>query len=227
MTIMGIENWLQSNNSSLFKDISLPAGIDKQIVSDAILLRCAELETYYPDPDYMKAVTEHWFLKKYHTFEEWLRGISATYNPVENYDRYEEWNDKDHQIGRTSADTDTKGNTSAESADSTGTTGSGTTTSSTTTDTSSTYLPDTQNSSTSGSTSNSSTSENSEMQNHTNFIQDTSDSRDATHTGHIHGNIGVKTSSEILSEFLKMAEWNLYDHIADAYKNEFCVGVYV
>ena len=108
MTILGMETWLKEENNSLFKNISLPPGIDKDLVVDTIVLKCAEFETYYPDPYYMQAVTEHFFLKKYHTFEEWLRGVNAVYNPIENYDRMEEWQD----IGRTSSDTDTNGSIS-------------------------------------------------------------------------------------------------------------------
>ena len=219
MTILGMETYLKDENSSLFKDISLPNGIDKDLVVDTIILKCAELETFYPDPYYMKAVTEHFFLKKYHTFEEWLRGLEATYNPIENYDRYEEWND----IGRKSSDTDTNGSNSSKATDTTGVTGSGTTTNTVTTDNSNVYQPDNQTSSTSGSNSTSSTEGSGEMANHTNFLEDTAGS----HKGHIHGNIGVTTAPAMLEEFYKISEWNLYDHIADAYKCEFCVGVYV
>ena len=219
MTILGMETWLKNENSSLFKDISLPAGIDKNLVVDTIILKCAEFETYYPDPHYMKAVTEHFFLKKYHTFEEWLRGLNAVYNPIENYDRMEEWQD----IGRTSSDTDTKGSNSSKASDSTGVTGSGTTTNTVTTDNSNVYQPDNQTSSTSGSNSTSSTEGSGEMANHTNFLEDTAGS----HKGRTHGNIGVTTAPQMLDEFYKISEWNIYDHIADAYKSELCVGVYV
>lgn len=219
MTILGMETWLKEENNSLFKNISLPPGIDKDLVVDTIILKCAELETFYPDPYYMKAVTEHFFLKKYHTFEEWLRGLEATYNPIENYDRYEDWND----IGRKSSDTDTNGSNSSKASDTTGVTGSGTTTNTVTTDNSNVYQPDNQTSSTSGSNSTSSTEGSGEMKNHTNFLEDTAGS----HKGHIHGNIGVTTAPAMLKEFYDISVWNLYDHIADAYKCEFCVGVYV
>lgn len=207
MTILGMENYLKSDNDSLFKNISLPIGLDKQLVMDAILLRCAELEVYYSDPQYMKAVTEHWFLKKYHTFEEWLRGLNATYNPIENYDRYENWTDK--RKGTREDD-----NTLSDSATSSG---SGTTATDVTADTSSSYLPDSEVSSSSSATSNQTTTGHNES----------NSTDDGEHTGHIHGNIGVTTAPAMLEEFYKISEWNIYDHIADAYKNEFCVGVYV
>ena len=142
-TIMGMERILKSDNNSLFKNISLPIGLDKQIVIDTILLRCAELEVYYPDPDYMQMVTEHWFHKNYHTFEEWLKGINATYNPIENYDRWEDWTDK-----RTGTREDD--NTLSDAASSSG---SGTTSTDVTADTSSSYLPDSEVSSSSSATS--------------------------------------------------------------------------
>ena len=207
MTIMGMENYLKSDNDSLFKNISLPIGLDKQLVMDAIMLRCAELEVYYSDPHYMKAVTEHWFMKKYHTFEEWLRGLNSTYNPIENYDRYEDWTDK--RTGKREDD-----NTLSDVAASSG---SGTTATDVTADTSSSYLPDSEVTSSSSATSNQTTTGHNES----------NSSDNGEHSGHIHGNIGVTTAPAMLEEFYKISEWNIYDHIADAYKNEFCVGVYV
>ena len=206
-TIMGMEMILKSGNNSLFMNISLPIGLNKQLVIDTIMLRCAELEVYYPDPDYMQMVTEHWFHKNYHTFEEWLKGINATYNPIENYDRWEDWTDK-----RTGTREDD--NTLSDAASSSG---SGTTSTDVTADTSSSYLPDSEVSSSSSATSSQTTTGHNES----------NSTDDGVHSGHIHGNIGVTTAPKMLEEFYKIAEWNIYDHIADKYKNDFCVGVYV
>ena len=40
------------------------------------------------------------------------------------------------------------------------------------------------------------------------------------------GNIGVTTSQMMLQSELDIARWNLYEHIADLFCQEFCIMVY-
>lgn len=44
--------------------------------------------------------------------------------------------------------------------------------------------------------------------------------------GRAWGNIGVTTSQQMLESEYKIAEWNLYEHIADVFLNEFIIPVY-
>lgn len=46
------------------------------------------------------------------------------------------------------------------------------------------------------------------------------------HSARLFGNIGVTTSQQMLESELKIAEWNLYEHIADIFIDEFCILVY-
>lgn len=215
ITIMGMENFLKNDNDSLFKAIVLPDGINKETLVDTILLRCAELEVYYSDAYYMKAVTEHFFKKHLLTFEKWVESNAATWNPIENYDRYEDWTDNgtDERTGkRTDQSTASDSSTSS---------GSGETKQNVTTYDSGTYKPDGQTESTSGATSSSTTTGNNESNSTDNGKSEN------IHTGHIHGNIGVTESSTMLANFREVWKWNIYDEIANLYKDEFCVGVYV
>ena len=192
MTIMGIETYLQSHNDSLFQKVTVPAGIDLDILKNEILLKCAEFEVFYSDAYYMKSVTEHFFKKHYDTFEKWVEGVSARWNPIENYDRYE-----DYSGGRSENHT---GNRSDDSTASDTTTASGS-------------------GSTSGSTSSTTGHNESETAEYTTGTDQ--------HTSHIHGNIGVTQASDMVRSFMDIAMWNIYEHIADLYKNEMTVGVYV
>lgn len=214
-TIIGLENLLQSQNDSLFKDIVLPTGIDKQILVDTIVLKCAELEVYYFNPGYMKEVTNHFFKKHYNTFEKWVEGLSVTWNPIENYDRYEDWKDagKDKKTGKRTDESSVQDTTEA--------TGSGETKNNVTTYDSGTYKPDGQTESSSGSKSESTT--------HGNNQTDTEENgeNENIHSGRIHGNIGVTQASEMLENWMDVWRFNIYDEIAGLYKDEFCVGVYV
>lgn len=43
---------------------------------------------------------------------------------------------------------------------------------------------------------------------------------------HLHGNIGVTTSQQMLESELSISEWNLYEHISDLFINEFLIQTY-
>lgn len=215
MTIIGMEQFLRDQNDSIFKDIILPSGIDKETLVDEILLKCSEFEVYYASSYMMKNATKHFFKKHLNTFEKWVEGEEVTWNPVENYDRYEDWTDK-------GSDERTGNRKDVSSASDTNTTsGYGETKQNVTTYDSGTYKPDNQTESISGATSSSSTTGNNES--------NTTDkgTNESTHTGHIHGNIGVTQGSEMLRNWREVWNWSIYEAIADLYKDEMTVGVYV
>ena len=215
MTLISFEKWLNAENDSIFKNITLPTGLDKQVLVDTILLKNAEFEVFYSDPYYMKKVTELFFNKHYHTFEKWVEGQAVTWNPIENYDRYEDWTDN----GTNKKTGEMTGESSA--ADTTEVTGSGETKQNVTTYDSGTYKPDGQTESSSGSTSESTTGANTKTNSEENGESEN------IHTGRIHGNIGITQSSDMLAGWREVWKWNIYEAIADMYKDEFSVGVYV
>lgn len=215
MTIIGMEQFLRDQNDSIFKDIILPSGIDKETLVDEILLKCSEFEVYYASSYMMKNATKHFFKKHLNTFEKWVEGEEVTWNPVENYDRWEDWTDK-------GSDERTGNRKDVSSASDTSTTsGSGETKQNVTTYDSGTYKPDNQTESTSGATSSSSTNGNNES--------NTTDkgTNESNHSGHIHGNIGTTQGSDMLRGWRDVWNWSIYEAIADLYKDEMTVGVYV
>lgn len=215
MTIVSFEYFMNTKEDSLFKDIVIPSELNREILKNTIMLKCADFGLLYTDPNFMKYQVTMFFKKNYKTFEDWLKGLNATYNPIENYDRYEDWTD----IGAKNS-TDTNKYTASGSDTSSGTNGN-TQTYDVTTDNSGTYKKKDQTVD-SGSVSNSSTSQNdSESNNH--GVEDTS----SVHTGHIHGNIGVTTAAQMLTEYYKISAWNIYDHIADMFAKDFCIGLYL
>lgn len=46
------------------------------------------------------------------------------------------------------------------------------------------------------------------------------------HEAHLYGNIGVTTSTQMLEDYLRVEGWNIYEHIADLFCDEFCIMVY-
>lgn len=47
-----------------------------------------------------------------------------------------------------------------------------------------------------------------------------------THNAHLYGNIGVTTSQQMLKDELVIQRWNIYEHIADIFVDEFCIQIY-
>lgn len=92
ITLIGIENYLNPG-SSVFDQMILPEGIDRQTLIDTILLRCQEFELLYSDPEFLTAAVNVWSRKNYWTFDKWIKLINTEYNPLYNKDYQEEWTD--------------------------------------------------------------------------------------------------------------------------------------
>lgn len=266
LTLIGLYNY----DSTLFDDMALPSGIDKTMTVSAILTRSGEFEVLYPEIDFMKQMISFTANKWNRTFTKWYEALQLTYDPIYNYDRYEEWTDNGTDTGNitkhgtdsgTITDSGTDTGTINHTTTDTGTlTNSGTTgndessSSSGQTDTlvnaynNNTLVEDGQSKSTQSATSKSSgTSNNTETHNLSGSDNETrnlkngnqnlrdlessnNENRDLatsdTHSGHMYGNIGVTTSQQMLESELELAEWNLYEHIADVFVRELCIPVY-
>ena len=194
LTLIGMYNY----NNSLFDSLELPAEINKDDFINNLLLKSGEFELVYPDFDFMKDSISLWGRKWKPTFEKWVLGQEASWNPIENYDRYEDSTDVDHTEGTGS--------------DTTNVTGGGTTTDNVSAYDATTYQPSSQSVADTHSDS-------------TSITGATNDSN-RTHNSHIHGNIGVTQASDMLASFYEIAKWNLLDHMADVFINEFCIQVY-
>ncbi|MBO4695607.1 MAG: hypothetical protein J5656_06830 [Clostridia bacterium] len=98
-TIAGFEKFLNnSGNNSLFSFIEVPGNFpdDAQpsLIKAVILDKYGELEPIYADPYRLKFATEVFFRKHKLTFEKWFNAINLDYEPLYNFDRYEEWTDE-------------------------------------------------------------------------------------------------------------------------------------
>ena len=93
LSLDGVLSYLEDAGTPLFNDIVLPSGIDKGILTECIYNDGAEFGVIYTDPPFFKNRVEGWFQKKYATFQKWNDVLNSTYNPIENYDRIEDWTD--------------------------------------------------------------------------------------------------------------------------------------
>lgn len=89
MTLIGLYNYDQT----IFDGLTFPAGIEKTVAVDEILVRAGEFETMYPDPVFLKSAITHWGRKHYRTFDKWVSALALEFDPLYNFDRMEEYTD--------------------------------------------------------------------------------------------------------------------------------------
>lgn len=98
LTLIGLYQY----DNNIFNDMVLPTGIDADLFKQSLLMEKGEMEVLYPDPDFMKYSIKIWSAKWFRTFSEWLKGTKAEWNPIYNYDRFEEgWDDHNRKYSST------------------------------------------------------------------------------------------------------------------------------
>lgn len=194
LTLIGLYNY----DPSLFDDAFFPTDLDKPTLINHILNVCGEFELVYPDPDFLKEVIANWARVWYRTFYKWVEALAIEYEPLNNYDRYEEWTDEgtgsqsSAYTDRSDSDATTESRVSAYN--------------------SSTYQPSGKTINDGGTSSEGGGSSSSEGK--------------STHVGHLYGNIGVTTSQQMLQSELDIARFSVYDSIAHMFMSEFTIPVY-
>lgn len=86
ITLIGMYNY----DENLFDSLTLPTGIDKELFINTLLMSKGEFGVVYPDPTFLRNMIGVWGQKWNRTFTRWLEGTQAKWNPIENYDRYED-----------------------------------------------------------------------------------------------------------------------------------------
>ena len=218
LTLTAFESYLNMSGKSLFDELELPEGINKDTLTDNIYLRAGEYEVLYSDPEFIRRAIPVWGRKWYKTFEKWITALNIKYEPLYNYDRHEEWTDE-ATGGRSNnssmeSKTDRTLESSEESQDEVTNTRSAFDADS--------YQPHDRSESLGTISSGSSGSD--ETTGTGSFEENTTDN--SQHTGHLYGNIGVTTSQQMLKDELEIAKWNIYEHITDLFIEEFTIPVY-
>ena len=199
MTLIGLYNW----DNTIFDKLNVPADLNKTTLVNNILLRSGEFEVMYADPDFMKDAIGMFSDTWQPTFERWVKALAIEYNPLENYDRKEDWNDTRNASDSGTSSSSTSGTTSSTTTNKVSAYDAGDAL--TTRDQAQTYGAD--GSSSSGSSSSSS-------------------HEGSKHDGRIHGNIGVTTSQMMLISELDLGYWNVYEKITDLFLTNFVIPVY-
>lgn len=116
MTLIGMEKYMNKMNDSIFAYMSMPDFINTEVLEKNILLRSGEFEVLYSDPDFLKELIGMWSTKYRWTIDHWISALENVdnFNPLENYDRTEEWN-TDTTSENTSSSNSSNDSTSTDS----------------------------------------------------------------------------------------------------------------
>ena len=226
ITLIGQETWLRNKNESVFDLLTLPDGIEKSDLCDNIILECGEFETLYSEPDFMRAAVGTWSKKHYYTFEKWITAMNLEYNPLENYDRIEDWTDTGSQnsnskfVDDTNTKTDSTTNSHGKSDQNGNTEDMVSAFDASTYQESEKHVIDTDENH-EDHVGCKTTLENDSIQTNEFHRGDSN-----KHNGRIHGNIGVTTSQQMLQSEYDIARFNIIQEITDLFAKELCILIY-
>lgn len=219
---------LYSYNNSLFENMIFPESADKQNFIDSLILAYGDCEPLYPDWDFLHNIAIPAWSRKWKTSIDKVFNVLETinYEPIENYDRHEEWTDSP-DIMRTSQ----QGGTDATRAEA----GQGSTTTQSGADSNlhdvsafndSGYSPDDKTTM----NYNNSTSVQTNGENKTTFDYGKNETETETgqnmHSGRIHGNIGVTTSQQMIQSELELRKQSFIDFCTGLFANDLLILVY-
>ena len=247
ITLYGMYQWMQNSQDDLFSQLNLPTGMESSDLINTIMMHGAEFEVLYANPQYMQSMIGIWSNKWYHTFERWIKALAIDYDPLENYDRREEWSDAGsknrtgdgndvayrHNSSQASEDTNTQAANSTFSKSEHDSTNEHTVSAYD----SSAYQPESRDELKDDDTTTNGSSATSSIGKKSNTDESTeSDSRAhtdrereataAVHSGRIHGNIGTLTSQAMLQSEFDVARFNLYEEAANLFLTELTIYVY-
>lgn len=89
MSVLGLYNY----DDTIFDNMAFPEAMtttEKTDTINNIILECAELEVLYTNPAFMKFAIQTWSRKELPTWVRVYNASVAEYDPIENYNRYEE-----------------------------------------------------------------------------------------------------------------------------------------
>ena len=223
---------------TLLDGVVVPEGLDADLVRSQIMLDCGLMTPLYSEPETMKAAITHWFRAHAWNLEHLVKLIATEYEPLENYDRREDWNESlsserdiaEKQSGKDQRDiTEQNGGTdTAERSVS----GDLVTKNDVSPFNSSTYTPSQQTTVQDGQT----------ITNETTYGRRTQTDDDVTYgknvstdddlketrlrSGRAHGNIGVTTSQQMAESEIELMNFNIYEWISKQFCSDLMILVY-
>lgn len=209
-------------DDTIMDNFTVPDGIDRRLALDTIYQRCGLTPLYHPDPAWLKFYVGRWCSKNAKTWEELYKTTIQDYNPIYNYDRTEETTDT--RSGTRKLSEDTSSNTKQNGDTSVTDTSSDSSEHTLSADNSDSYEPGYKDVSSRQDT------QASESSNHVDVTGDRAVDETTgetySHKLRAYGNVGVTTTQEMLEAQRKVVRYNIYNEIADSFKDEFCLYIY-
>lgn len=229
LTLIGLNNY----DNSLFDNLRFE-NVDHETMVNTILLNCGEFELLYPNIEIMKKMFTLFSNKWSRTVEKWVSALNTEYKPLENYDRYENFGGSETELENGNETHLTNGNETITNNGNTILSRSGTDNNDTENKTSAFNASDYQPNEKVATQINYGSSDKNDVNlNQTrtpNITEIRTPNIKRTRTpnleNHIHGNIGVTTSQQMLESELQLQYWNLYNKISNLFMKEFCIMVY-
>ena len=202
-------------DKTLFDNIVLPDGIEKENLVAEIMKNSGDLYPYHQVLEYLKRNINYWFARRLFDFGRIYEALRMEYSPIENYDRKENITRDYENSGIDKAST-TLGST-----------------------TTSTNIGTNDNENKVSAYNESDyTNREKDIQSHNSTVTNTGSGTDTTQTEYglkrkevedirVHGNIGVTTSQQMIeSELSLRAKYDIYKIIAKEFEREFLVQIY-
>ena len=210
MSILSLYNY----DNSIFNDLEVPEGMDKDNTIDNILLECAELSLVYTEPVFMRRAIKQWSDKEQKIWEKLWATENLEYNPIWNVDgtvtEFETIErDKTNDIDRTTS----TGEMTSDDVEQT-------TTDSVTGYNSTAWQDHTK------SVIDSDRDISRSVSGSDNVDESESEDSERSLVTKRTGNIGVTTTQQMIREEREVAQFNTIDYITQSFKKRFCVMVY-
>lgn len=242
ISVMGLYNY----DNTLFANMELPNGVDKETLVNNLVLELAELEVIYPHFDVLKMSIGMWSKKELPVWEKLYATTQFEYDPISNYDRTEEWTEKEtrdlkttnneqrnlansHEQTRNLTATNTYNRSESNS-------GADTTTENVVGFNSDTEtlkgkntiqhgLNTSQTNNETGTDNGTVKDSGTDTGNVNNSATDTGTVTDER-KGRAYGNIGVTTTQQMIEQERETVKFNITDYIIESFKNRFCILIY-
>lgn len=211
---------------TILKELDLPDGMSEETMGDYIYMYAGENETRYSDPDILERLVHTWFTSRKTDFQYMWDALHAEYNPIENYDRHDDFTEEIDSTTNRESNVKTTQEGEANTEDSSTTTPGRTTEEQVSAFDSGSYQP-AKKIAESGTESSEGTSHG--TNNSTTTGEGTEKSvldHTKKNTGRSHGNIGVTTNQQMIESELQLRRFNLYKTIALEFEDEFTIPIY-
>lgn len=167
ITLLSMYNY---TDGGIFDNLQVPDNVDKDTVIASILDECGEFGLIYADPDFLQMIIGVWSTREKPIWDRLEETLHYEYNPIENYDRYEDGT-------RKAAGSDTN----KETAFNSGTLAT---------------------------------------------VSGNESSGNEEYSNHIHGNIGVVTTQQMIQAQRDTVQFDIVGYIVASFRSRFSIDVY-